>query len=879
MGFATRIWRKLCVWFVRENETEIDDELRFHLEREIEENRRRGFSEREARRRALMAFGRVENVKDEVRDVRKIARFLGDMVQDAKLALRSLPKQRGFVLAVILTLGIGIGGNVAMFGVLDVSLFRSLPYEQPDNLVLGRVTYEGQVGNTVSGPDFFDYRDQAQSMAGLAAITPFSVQATVTGVGTPERVSAPLVSVGFFETLGIQPIVGRHFAADEGEPGGPDVVILAHAYWQRSFGGDRDVVGNAIVMDGTPHVVVGIMPAGARFLTDADVWRPIRRGVDWAEARQFHNFVIVGRLGPGVPLAAAQSEADLISHQLADAFPESNRDKGLRLTLLHEALNEGVRSTLGLLLAAVGLLLVVACANVAGLLLVRGKARQSEMAVRSVMGAGRGRLARQLLAENGLLAIGAAVFGIVLAAWLQRGILAFLPMDSLGPIEARLSPGMLGSALMLTLLTVCLFGVAPAIRIARSEPATDLKSGMRIAGSRRGARVQSSIVVVQVAFTSVLLVVSGLLLRSFGQLQGVDPGFEAEGLLTAEVALPAGEYGDVTRRAQIFSQLQERAAALPGVVDVGLINRLPIRDDGGNVRVARPDEWGADGVFERLAYQRMVLPGYFEAMEIPLLSGRDVALTDDRGTSPVMLISAALARDLFADANPLGRTLGVDVGDEEPWTAEVVGVVGDVVPSSLVSGTDYSMYFSYGQRSPSSMRLAVRTRGESAGLVAALRSELGSLDPNVPLTGVTMMQDVVTSSIADRRSVMTVLIAFAGVALLLSAVGLYGLLAYDVSKRAHEIGVRVALGASLTRVASGILRRGLGLVCLGLVLAIPLSLVAGRFVQEMLFAVGVTDPLTFAGVAVFLGTVATLACSLPAWRAARIDPMEAFRAE
>jgi predicted permease len=857
----------------------MDEEIRFHLEMEIEANVRRGMSPREARRRALATFGRVEEVKDDVRDVRKTARLLGDLGRDVRLALRSLPKQPVFVLAVVLTLGIGIGGNVAMFGVLDVAWFRALPYPEPEELVLGRVTYEGEVGYTVSGPDFFDYRDQAGTMAGLSALTPYPIRATVTGAGTPERVESPFVSIDLFRTLGVDPVVGRHFAPDEGEPGGPDVVVLSHGYWQRSFGGDSDVVGTAINMDGAPRTVIGVMPPGFRFLLDADAWRPIKRGENWASARQFHNFVIVGRLGPGTPLAGARAEVDVISHQLAEAYPDTNRDKGLNLTPLREALNEGYRSTLTLLLAAVGLLLLVACANVAGLLLVRGTARRSELAVRSVLGAGRGRLARQLLTENGLLALGAALLGTALAVWLQKGILSFLSIDGLGPLDAGLSPSMLGVALLLTVLTVGLFGVIPAIRIARSEPVAALRSGTRTAGSRRGTRVQSSMVLVQVAFTSVLLIVSGLLLRSFNQLQAVDPGFDAEGLFTVEVALPAGEYQEVARRAQFYSQLQERAAALPGVTSAALINRLPVRDGGGNVRVAPPEEWGGGGVFDRIAYQRMVLPGYFDTMGIPLFSGRDVALSDDRDSSPIMVISATLAAELFPDGNAVGRTLGLDVGDDEPWTAEVVGVVGDVVPSSLVAGTDYAMYFSYAQRSPSEMRLAIRTRGETAGLIPALRGIIASLDPNVPLTGPAMMEDVLSTSIAGRRSVMTVLIAFSGVALLLSAVGLYGLLAYDVSRRFHEIGVRMALGASVWSVASGILRRGLLLVGLGLVLAVPLSLLAGRFIQGMLFSVGNMDPPTYALVALFLGTVATLACLLPARRAASIDPAEAFRAE
>lgn len=876
LAHVRRIGRGL---FHRLDEVEMDEEIRLHLEFEIEENVRRGLSRREARRRALAAFGRVEQVKDDVRDVRRVARLLGDAAHDARLSLRSLPKQPGFVLAVVLTLGIGIGGNVAMFGVLDVVSFRSLPYAAPDELVLGRVTYGGELGNTVSGPDFFDYRDRTGTLSGLSAFTPFPVRGTVTGAGTPERVAAPLVSTGFFRTLGVDPLLGRHFLPDEGEPAGPNVVMLSYSYWQRSFGADRDVIGRTINVDGDPYTVIGVMPAGVRFLVDADLWRPIRRSTGWASARQFHNFVLVGRIAPGSELGTAQAEVDVISAQLAAAYPDTNRDKGLDLTPLRQALNEEHRGTLTLLLAAVGLLLLVACANVAGLLVVRGAARRSEIAVRSVMGAGPGRLARLMLAENGLLALGAAIVGTGLAAWLQKGILSFLSLEGLGPSRAGLSAEMLSAALLLTVFTVGLFGVIPAVRIARSEPVTALRSGRRSAGSRRSTRIQSAMVLVQVALASVLLIVSGLLLRSFDALREVDPGFEAEDLLTAEVALPAGEYEDPERRVQFYAQLQERVSALPGVTDAALINRLPIRDGGGNVRVAPPGEWGADGVFNRLAYQRMVLPGYFDAMGIPLLAGRDVTLADDRDAPPVMIIGASLTAELFPDGTAVGRSLGIDVGGDEPWTAEVVGVVGDVVPTNLAAGADHAMYFSYAQRSPAEMRLAIRTRGEARGLVPALRSILASLDPNVPLTGVEMMEEVLASSISDRRSVMTVLIAFAGVALLLSAVGLYGLLAYDVSRRLHEIGVRMALGATVWGVASGILRRGLALVGIGLAVAIPLSLAAGRFIQGMLYSVGNTDPVTYALVLLFLGAVTAVACVVPARRAASVDPAEAFRAE
>ncbi|MDX1393228.1 MAG: ABC transporter permease [Gemmatimonadota bacterium] len=879
MGWLDEVRRSVASRLRRNDEVELDEEIRHHIELETEEYVRRGLSRGEARRRAIAAFGRVEDVKDDVRDVRPAARLLGDAAHDARVALRSLRNQPGFVLAVLLTLGIGIAGNVAMFGVLEVSVFRSLPYPDADRLVLGRVTYEGEIGRTISGPDFFDYRDGNSTLAGFSAITPFEVQATVSGGELPERILAPMVSTGFFSTLGVDIRVGRGFLPEEGEPGGGDVVILSHGYWQRRYAGDPGVVGSSIVIDGTPYAIVGVVQPGFRLITDADAWRPIRRGEGWAEARQFHNFIAVGRLAPGVDIHAARADLDILSARLAAAYPDSNEDKGIALTPLGEALSEGYRSQLMVLGAAVALLLLVACANVAGLLVVRGAARRAEMAIRSVMGAGSGRLARQLLTENGLLALGSVAVGIALAVWLQRGVLALLRIDGVSPAQAGLSPVALAVALGLGGLTTILFGAAPALRVARSEPAFDLRSGRRSSRGRATGRLQSAMVVLQVTLTTVLLIASGLLLRSFDRVSRVDPGFDTDALLTAEVTLPAGDYADVARRSVFYEELETRVAALPGVIDVGLVNRLPVRDGGGNVRVALPERWGEGGVFERIAYQRMVLPGYFEALGIPLLAGRDVSTTDERGGSTVMIISASLAEDLFTDSDPIGRTLGIDVGTDEPWLAEVIGVVGDVVPASLVEGAEHAMYFAYPQRSPASMRLAVRTVVDPAGVVQGIRDILLDLDRNVPLAGVAMMEDVLAASVADRRSLMTTLLAFSAVAVLLAAVGVYGLMAYQVSRRFHEIGVRMALGATVSSVARNVVRRGLLLAAMGVVIAVPISLLAGRLIRRMLFSVGAADPVTYAGVALFFLAVTACACVFPARRAARIDPVDAFRAE
>jgi putative ABC transport system permease protein len=875
-GWLRRRWE--VVFRKEDAERELDEELRFHLEKEIETHVAAGMPPAEARRRALVAFGGVERHKEEVRDVRG-ARVVDDLVQDARVALRSFLKAPAFMVAVLVTLGLGIGGNVAMFGILDASLFRALPYRQPDRLVMGRVTWNGEVGNTVSGPDFFDYREQSTSFTDLAAYTPFTLPVTVTGGGEPERAQSILVSTRFFATLGVDPARGREFTGAEGELDGPSVVVLSHGFWERRYGGDPAVLGQAVDIGGRPYTVIGIMPAGFRYAVDVDMWLPLQRGGSWAQARQFHNFVLVGRLAPGVTAQRAQDDVDRISAALAEAYPDSNRNKGLNLTPLKQALTQRYETTLAVLVAAVAALLLIACGNVAGLLLARGAGRRGELAVRSVMGAGRGRLARQLLTENALLAVGSGAVGVLLAVWLERGILAFVSLDSLGTVEPTLSLATLGFAAALSLATVLVFGVIPSLRVARADPAADLRSGQRTAGGLAATRFRSALVVGQVALTAVLLVISGLLLRSLGELRGVAPGFDTHDLLTAEVQIPGGKYREAEERVEFFRQLRERVAALPGVEAVGMISRLPIRDSGGNVRVDLPERFGTSGIFGKLADQRIVVPGYFDAMGIPLVEGRDVTLTDAGAPPHVVVISQSLAQDVFGGEDPLGRTIGVDTGGSEPSLFEVVGVVGDVVMNHPVEGLYPAMYFPYASQPSSAMRLAVRGRGDPAGMTSALREVLREMDPDVPLAGVATMDDVLSRVVSDNRAIAVVLVLFAVVALLLAAVGLYGVLAYQVSRRLHEIGIRMALGASVATVLSSVVRGGLALVAVGLVIGVSGSYFAARLVQGLLFGVGAADPTTWIGVSLFLGAVAAVACFLPARRAARVDPAKAFRME
>jgi putative ABC transport system permease protein len=745
-------------------------------------------------------------------------------------------------------------------------------------LVLGRTQWPGgSIGWTVSAPDYYDVRDQSRSFASLEALTPFTRDFTVTGGGEPERVSGAWVSPGLFRALGVAPLVGREFRDEEGEPGGERVVMLSHDFWQRRYGGDPGIVGSAITVEGAPMTVVGVMPAGFEFVVNVDAWAPMVRGEAFSTARQFHNWLLVGRLRSGVTLAEAQSEVDVIMQRLADTYPESNRDKGLVLTEMQEAFAEFFRSTLLMLMGAIVLVLLIACGNVASLLLARGSGRRTEMAMRSALGAAGGRLVRQLLTESAVLGLAAGVLGTVVAVSLQRTLVASTPLTRMGLRAAGLQPEVLLFAVALSVVTVLVFGLVPALSAGRVDPAEDLKAGARSVASGGRARFRNGLVVAQVALSVVLLVGAGLLMRSFVRLRGVDPGFDSENVLTADIGLPRGKYDNDERRRLFFRELQERVGATPGVVSVGFISRLPIRDPGGNIAAWDPANPPADASEWRLAYARMVMPGYFEAMSVPLREGRDVRASDAGGPS-VMVISETMARTIFPDRSPLGRQVAIDTGDE-PARFEVIGVVGDVQVSNLSDDISMVMYIPYSQWSEATMRMAVRTAGDPRSIMEVLRSILHEMDPDIPLAGVATMDEVLSRSVSFQRTVMRALGLFAGVALFLAALGLYGVLAYYVAERNREIGIRMAMGATGRDVLRMVLGRGFVLVTIGLVVGIGGAIGTGRLLRTLLFQVEASDPVTLISISVFFLLVALLACLIPAWRAWRIDPVVAFRSE
>ncbi len=802
--------------------------------------------------------------------------WIDALARDVRVGVRALARRPAFTVVAVLTLALGIGASVAMFGVLDTALLRALPYREPGRLVVGRTLWpDGSVGSTVSAPDYHDVRERADVFDATGALTPFDVEATITGDGEPERLNARFVSPGFFRLLGVAPALGREFRAEEGEPGLAPTVLISHELWQRRFGRDPALVGSSITLDGTPVTVVGVLPAGFSFFGSADVCMPMVRGGPYGSGRQFHNWLVVARLRDHVTLQQARADVDVIMGRLAATYPASNRDKGMVLTQLADALVERFRSSLLLLGGAVLLVLLIACANVASLLLARGAGRRAEIAMRTALGAGRAHLVRQLLTESALIGIAAGVLGTAIAFALRRAVLGIVPATAGSPDAAAFRPAALLFALGITAITVLLAGLAPALMATRVDPAGDLRDGARGTTASR-AWFRSGLVVAQVALSILLLTGAGLLTRSFLTLSSVDPGFRTGGLLTADVSLSPTAYPDPDRRVLFFQELERRARAIPGVEDVAFISRLPIRDWGGNVAAWNTEHPPADASEWRLAYVRTVLPGYFDAMGIRIDRGRDFDASDIAGAQPVMLISEAMARALFPGEDPIGRRVAVDAGPEAPQF-EVVGVVGDVRTAGLMNAAGMTMYFPHAQRPTPGMRIAVRHAGGPAA--AALRDVLRELDPDVPLAGVRTMDEVISHAVAFPRAITLVLAAFAAVALFLAALGLYGILAFQVTERRREIGIRVALGAGSRNVLTDVIGHGLRLLALGLGFGVPAALLGGRFIASQLFQTTTRDPATFVTVALVLLAAALAASALPAWRALRVDPATALRLE
>ncbi len=803
-----------------------------------------------------------------------------NLPMDFRYAIRSALRHPGFATVVVLTLALGIGANTAMFSIIHAVFLKPLPFRDPERIVFASTTFGGEPNPGSSAPDYFDYRDQTEGLETLSAVMWGSARFTVTGGEQPEMVSGFLVTPDLVRTLGIAPAAGRWFDENEGKAGASPVFMVSEPHALNRFGGTREAVGKTLIVNGTAGTVVGVLPRAFRHISEAMVVVPYRVGDDTMSLpRRFHNLLLMGRLKPGCSLAQVQKQVDVIASRLQSEFPDSNKGKGLLLEPLQTHLTGDKRFRLLLLMASVGMVLLIACGNVAGLFLARGASRRSELAVRSAVGATRARIVAQLLIESVTLSIAAGALGAFLAPVLQKALPVVTGLGAVGPDASTVDWRVLLFTACLAVLTGVIFGTAPAVRAASLDLVQDLTSCKRSSESRGGTRLRDALVIGQVIVSFVLIAGAGLLIRSFLRVNAVNPGFDTRNLLTGEIIIPRGRYPDPNSRAMLFEALRQDFAAVPGVKAVGLINNLPIRNSGNNVAVWAPDHPPKSSSDWQMAYQRSVLPGYFEAMRIPLLAGRDISGTDTADSPKVLVASEQMARTLFPDRNALGQTVMVDVGGTQAVAFEVVGIVGDVRTSGLSSPPRMTMYRSYRQVPSSVMRFAVRTALIPDALTPTIRKIVLARDRDIPVEELRSMEQIISTSMSSRRATALTLAMFSAVALLLASIGLYGVMAYHVTQRTFEIGVRISLGLDSRGIMKLVFGRAALMVGVGLALGLAGALAGTRLMRQLLFETAPADPLTLAGTGLCLAAVCLAATAPPAWRASRIQPIQALRME
>jgi putative ABC transport system permease protein len=798
------------------------------------------------------------------------------MLQDIRYALRSLRQHPVFALTAILTLALGIGANTAIFSAVNGVLLRPLPFRQPDRVI--RVWgHHPTIGReSASLPDFLDWRAQAPAFASLSALA--NTRFTLGGSGEPEMIRGAMVTADFFRTLGVDPVRGRGFLPGEDTRAAPRVVVLGETLWHRRFAGDPAIVGQAVQLNGKPYTVVGIAPATARIQGPVDAWTPY--AIDTVLGRRNDFLHVIGRLAPGASLDRARDELATAARHLAEQYPETNSRWSVELLPLRDAMVGDVRPALLLFMLAVGLVLLIACANVANLMLARAVAREQEMAIRTALGASRARLLRQLLTESVLLALVGGALGVVLAAWGVQGLTAIpgaLPgVDQIG-IDGRV----LAFALLLSLVTGVGFGLLPAARVAGGTVGGGLRGGSRAIGGPGLRRIRSGLVLAEVALAFVLLIGAGLLIRSFDRLTRVEPGFRTEGVLTARLLLTGPGYVEEPRQAAFLQQTLDGVAALPGVASAALVSDAPLGDGPPYVSFTlegRPAP--APGVVQDVELFS-ASSSYFGTLAIPLLEGRLFDPTDRAETPLVAVVNRALVRRFFQDRSPLGQRLTFDEPTDSAarWIT-VVGVVGDIHHAGLSEAPYPQVYLPVAQAPGRWMVVVARAAGRNAeALAPAMRRVVASLDPNLALSDVRTMEQRISSATLWPRLSAVVLGGFAGTALLLAALGIYGVVSYGVLQRTREVGVRMALGAGARTVLAMVLRQGMAPVAFGLLAGMVGAWAGARLLRRLLFEVGAADPLTFLAVTVFMTLAAALACYLPARRAARADPVAALRAE
>jgi putative ABC transport system permease protein len=811
------------------------------------------------------------------------------LLQDLRFGARMLLKNPGFTLIAVGALALGIGANTAIFSLIHTLLIQPLPYRDAGRVLfaMGWDVRRDQQRFQVSAADFQDWRAQCGAFEQAAGYRYWDVN--LTGAGEPERVQGYHVTANLFALLGVEPKLGRAFRPDEDKPGAPKVAVLSHGLWRRRFGADRGVIGQTALLNDESYTIIGVMPPKFEFPQlnfKGDLWAPFNHDSARLRADRSANFgmVAVARLRPEWTLAQAQAEMDGIYRRLARQYPETNAGAGIRLMPMQERLTREMRGPLLALLTAAAFVLLIACANVANLLLARSATRVKEMAVRAALGATAWRVTRQMLIESLLLALAGGALGVLLGHWLLAAIRSGAPelvrnsMPSL--MEIGINAQVLLFSFAVALLTSLVFGLAPALRLARRELVADLKEGGRSAGSGSRHRAGNVLVVAEVALSALLLVGAGLTLRSLYALFNVNPGFEAENLLVLDVALPSTRYARPEQQANYFRASLSGLATLPGVEAVGAVNTLPFStsNSGGRFLIeGQPPP--APGAEPNTDF-RVINPDYFRALGMRLERGRPFNAQDRQQAQPVTIVNQAFVRQFFPHEEPLGKRIRFGVSStpltRSPWLL-IVGVVGDVMHLDLATAARAESYVPLEQNPRTALTLAVRTSGAPAGALAAVRERLRALDADLPLYNVQTMGQAVTRSLFRQRLMANVMLIFGGVALSLATVGLFGLISYAVSRRTHELGVRLALGATTRDVLRLVMGQGLRLSLIGLAIGLAGGLALTRALNTLLFGVSASDPLTFAASALLLLAVSLLACWLPARRAVKVDPLIALR--
>ena len=886
--FASRVRN---AFFRRKPDSRLEEELLSHFAMLVEENARSGMPLPEARRLARLSLGGAEQIKESVADHRGIP-LLDSLWQDVRYGARMLRKSPGFTLVAVLTLALGVGANTAIFSVVYAALLRPLPYSQPNRIItLDEVRPQEELATSLSSsfwnvsyPDYLDWVQQSKSFDAIAGFT--LDQFVLQGSGNPRPVFAAQASTNFFSTLGVRPLLGRDFARGEDISAGPKVAILTYAFWQNQFGGDRTVIGRTMQLDANSVTIIGVLPRDFEFAPgrNAEIWVPFHMSTDFLTRRNLRWMPAIARLTPGVTFAQARSEMDAITARLAAAYPQQNAAIQVIMVPLRDRIVGRVQPLLLILFGAVAFVLLIACANVANLMMVRASGRRKEFTIRAALGAGRRRLIAQLLAESLLLAIAGGAFGLLLAQWGTDALVAAIPSalrDQMPFLrDAHANPAILAFLCSVSLLTGIAFGLAPALQISDSRFGDALKDDTRMSAGRARTRLRDALVIAETAFCLVLLAGAGLMVRNLNSLLHQSAGFDTANFLTFSVNLPDKSYPKDADALRFDREFTARVLQIPGVAGIASNSTVPLTGGGGTIRFVLEGEVVATG-HESECNIRQASPAYFSVMKIPLLSGRTFNDTADSATSPPhAIVNRTWVERYLHGKDPIGKRFRFTYKANLPYH-EIVGVVADTADASLDSPPEPAVFLPFAQDANSFINYIVRTSNNPAGSIGSVRDTLHEIDPQLAVILPLTMDEIISQSpsVFLRRCPSFLIGSFAVLALILAAVGLYGLVSYAVSQRTREIGIRLALGAQRRDVFLLVIGEGARLAFLGVVAGLVAAVALAQLIRSILFGVKASDPFTFLAVALLLVVVAMVACYFPARRATRVDPVVALRHE